>query len=67
LRWVADERSFGKAENEMPSRSKYCRFGADLPKNLSGRTGSASMWDERKIPVSAGNGSCMTSVKLFNK
>jgi hypothetical protein len=51
----------------MPSRSTYCRFGADLPKNSFGRTGAASSSIERHRLVSAGNASCMTAVYLANK
>src|SRR5260221_1038052 len=67
VRWrerrsLAARRSVGSAGNGMPCKMRYCRRGADLPKNVSGRTctvSSVPSSDRSSRNVNAGNGSCI--------
>jgi hypothetical protein len=59
-RWVADKSSVGNPGNEMPSKERYRRRGADPPKNELGKTdmyGKPSI--DRDSAASSGNGTCI--------
>ena len=71
VRWtrlVADKRRPGRAGNGMRLSSRYCRRGADPPRNPSGRAGGGglSVKVSKVSWTSAGNGFCIAAANRCN-